>query len=344
MKKLFFINKLMVGLVSTVALSSCDLPLEQVGPNICPSNSFVFEASDLKLDVLDGALVKDIASAGNTVDFSKGGLHIHADLGEIVSWELKISNDDEQKVYSGKSDNVDIYWYGQGDKFDMQNMQFDPGATTIEFEIVCLDMISKKFTVKGVQNFENIDPEFGVMLRDWDQNGVFPVAGTSFSGADGWAGSGGGADPFVFDYFTASPSPAGGAYAEFHGVTPAAEWYLGATSFPITGIESSLTSTNTDEIYLNIFVKGDVHPFAASQVSFKIGTQVYSFNENITWSGWKLISHKLSDYTSKTGDPLNSTALSEAILQLAPGPEAVKELTVNYDFMFFTIGAPLFKD
>ena len=344
MKKLSNLNQLVLGVASALALSSCN-PDFEVGPEICPSDNFSFEASDLKLDVIDGSTIKDISNAGNTVDFSKGGLHITGSLGEVVQWELKISNDNKQKVYSGQSDTIDIYWYGQGDKFDGQNMQFANGAASIEFEIVCLDVITKYFSVQGTQSFDNISPEYGILIRDWDQNGDFPVLGSTFAGADGWAGSGSGANPFTFDYKSPSPSPAGGLYCEFYSVTTAPAWYLGASSFPISGIAAALNTTSADDVYLNYFVKADESlPNAGSQVILKAGTGSYLLSEDITWTGWKLISHKLSDFKSNTGDALNSTDLSEVVLQIGAQPEAATELRVMYDFLLITSGAPLFKD
>ena len=344
MKKLSNLNQLVIGLASAIALFSCN-PDFEVGPEICPSDSFSFTSSDLKLDVINGVTVTDIASASNTVDFSNGGLHITGSLGEVVQWELKISNDDKQKVYSGQSDTIDIYWYGQGDKFDGTNMQFANGAASIEFEIVCLDVISKDFTVQGTQSFDNISPDFGLLIRDWDQNGDFPVQGATFAGADGWSGSGSGASPFTFDYRSPSPSPAGGLYCEFYAFTTAPSWYLGASSFPITGITAALNTTDANDVYLNYFVKADENlPNAGSQVILKAGGGSFLLAEDITWTGWKLISHKLSDFKSATGDALEITDLTEVVLQIGAQPEAATELKVMYDFLLLTSGGPLFQD
>ena len=344
MKNISNLNQFVFVVVSFIAVSSCN-PDFEVGPKLCPSESFNFTSSDLKLDVIDGSTVTDILSNGNIVDFSKGGLHITGSFGETVQWELKISNDDKQKVYFGESDTIDIYWYGQGDKFDGQNMQFSNGSTSIEFEIVCLDVITKNFIVQGTQNFDNISPEFGILIRDWDKNGDFPVLTTTFAGADGWAGSGSGANPFTFDYRSPSPSPAGGLYCEFYALTPAPAWYLGASSFPISGIEASLGTNDPNEVYLNYFVKADEKlPNAGSQMILKAGPKSYKLLEDITWTGWKLISHKLSDFKSSTGDALHTTDISEVVLQLGSQPEATSELKVMYDFILLTSGGPLFND
>jgi len=344
MKKISNLNQLVFGVASVIALSSCN-PDFEVGPEICPSEGFNFTSSDLKLDVINGTTIKDISSNGNTVDFSKGGLHITGSLGEIVQWELKISNDDKQKVYSGQSDTIDIYWYGQGDKFDGENMQFKNGSASIEFEIVCLDIITKDFSVQGTQSFDNISPDFGILLRDWDQNGDFPVASTTFSGADGWSGPGSNISPFTFDYRSPSPSPAGGLYCEFYAVTEAPAWYLGAASFPVSGIAAALNTTSADDVYINYFVKADENlPNAGSQVILKAAPKSYLLSEDITWTGWKLISHKLSDFKSNNGDPLHTSDLSEIVLQIGAQPEAATELKVMYDFLLITSGAPLFKD
>lgn len=326
-------------------LASCAEPIEQVGPNICPTADFNFTASDLNVDVIDGLTTKDLASAGNTVDFSNGGLHIHADFGEIIQWEMKISNDSEQRTYSGESDSIDVYWYGQGDKFDGQNLQFAAGSASIEFEIVCKEMITKNFTVSGVQAFTNINGQYGVLLRDWDQNGTYPVAGTTFDVSDGWAGPGGGANPWEFEYYNTSPSPAGGNFCQFSATTSAPSWYMGSTSYPTAGIENILTETNTDNLYLNIFVKADEnYPNCGSQVGFQYNSVSYLKTEDITWNGWKLLSYKLSEFKSPAGDPLNSTEIANMVMQIGSQPEAVSQLVVMYDFALITAGAPLFKE
>lgn len=341
------ITQLAFGAVA-IFMAACSNPIDQVGPAICPSGDFDFTASDLKVDVLEGSTTKDLASAGNAVDLSQGGLHIHADFGEVIQWEMKIANDTEQRTYSGESDTLDIYWYGQGDKFntETESLQFDAGEASIEFEIVCKEMITKKFNVSGVQDFSNLNGMYGVLLRDWDQKGAFPVTGTTYDDInDGWAGAGGGANPFEFEYYNSTPSPAGGYFCQFHAETNAPSWYMGSTSYPTAGVEDILVEKNTDNLYLNIFVKADENlPNCGSQVGFQHNNVSYLKTEDITWTGWKLLSYKLNEFKSPSGDPLNSTEIANMVMQIGSQPEAVSELTVMYDFALITAGAPLFKE
>lgn len=340
--KNYKIQKVLLGALLIAGLSSCNT--EQVGPDICPSEDFTFTAEDLKVDILSGSTITELSSTDKTVDLSSGGLHIHGSFSEVVTWELKIVNDVEQRTYSGESSDINIYWYGQGDRFNEKDMSFAEGAASIEFEVICSDVIKKDFIVSGVQSFTEIDSSFGVLIRDWDKNGLYPVALSNFSVADGWAGSGGGANPWEFDYYNTISSPAGGRYAQFYGKTSAPSWYMGGTSFPTGGIENILPTSNTDSLYLNIFVKADEDlPNCGSQVGFQSDNVNYLISEDITWKGWKLVSHKLSEYKSPSGDPLTSTEIANMVLQIGSQPEAVNELRVMYDFALITYGEPLFK-
>jgi hypothetical protein len=345
MKNMLYLNKITFAVASLLVIASCESPIDSVGPSICPSESFNFTNDDLKVDVIEGVSVKTLSDAGDTIDFSKGGLHIHAKFDEVVSWEMKITNETEERSYSGLSDSINVFWYGQGNKYDGSNLQFIAGEASIDLEVVCMELVSKVFTVSGEQNFKGISSNYGVLLRDWDQNGAFPISENSYSSADGWAGSGSGANPFEFEYYNTNPSPAGGFYCQFHAETTAPSWYLGATSFDVLGLEDMLASTNTDELYLNFFAKAnDDLPNSASQVGFKVAGVNYGISESITWSGWRLISHKLSDYKSPSGAPLTTSAIETVVLQIGSQPEAVANLEVMYDFMLITVGEPLFKE
>lgn len=339
-------NKLILGIAAFSVVACNEEPLEQIGPNICPTADFNFTASDLKIDFLDGNSAQDLSTLSNVVDFAKGGINIHGDFGEVVQWELKITNDSEQRTFSGESDTLDVYWYGQGDKFDGQNLQFAAGDARVELEVVCKDMISKDFTVTGVQDFSILDPMYGVLLRDWDKNGAYAVAADTFNmNDDGWAGNGSGANPFIFQYYNSNASPAGGYFAEFYAKTAAPSWYLGGTSVPIAGVEALLTETNTENVYVNFFAKADASlPNCGSQVGFKYNAINYLKTADINWTGWKLMTYKLSDFKSNAGEPLNSTELTDIVLQVGAQPEATDELRVNYDFFILTTGAPLFKE
>lgn len=344
MKKTKLFKAVALSAFSAIMFTSCD-NIDQAGPNICPSDGFTFTASDLNVDVLSGSTATDLAAASNTVDLATGGLHIYADFGEVIQWEMKIANDAEQKTYAGESSTLDIYWYGQGDKFNGTDLEFAEGSAKIEFEIVCKEMIQKDFTVVGNQSFTNINPAYGLLIRDWDQNGEYPVAGTTFDVSDGWAGAGGGANPWEFEYYNTDASPAGGYFSQFYAKTAAPSWYMGSTSFPTAGIEASLPTTNTDSLYVNFFVKADENlPNCGSQVGFQASSVNYLVSEDITWEGWKLRSFKLSEFKSPSGDPLTTTTIDNMVLQIGSQPEAVSELRVMYDFAFITVGAPLFKD
>lgn len=345
------VNKFILGAI-VFALVSCNkAPIDQVGPNICPTSEFDFKLEDLKIDFLDGVSATDLGSLSDVVDFSKGGINIHGDFGEVVQWEVKITNDIEQRTYSGESDTLDLFWYGQGDRFDGENLQFSPGNVRIELEVVCKEIITKNISVKGVQSFSNMNSKFGVLLRDWDQNGDFPISGNTYNASDGWFGAAqqivddGPNGIFDFDYQDLDPSPAGGNYAHIYAKSSSLFWYGGATSLPINGVDLSIDETNSENVYVNFFVKADQSlPNCGSQVGFKFNNVSYIKTENITWTDWKLLSYKLSDFKSQAGQPLNSTNVTEFIMQVGSQPEQADELRVQYDFIVLTSGGPLFKE
>ncbi len=182
-------------------------------------------------------------------------------------------------------------------------------------------------------------------MRDFDQNGAFPVAGDVYSVADGWRGSGGGADPWEYEYYSETPSPAGGKYGQFSAVTPAPSWYLGATSFPLTGIQDLLITENVDSLYLNIFVMADEDlPNAGSQIGLQASSQTFLRLEDINWKGWKLLTYKLGDFARTSGAQLTTTNIDNFVLQLGAQPEQATELKVLYDFALITYGSPLFEE
>jgi hypothetical protein len=321
--------------ITLAVFSSCNKVVDEIGPRICPPDSFTFSSDKIMVSGLD---------ADKKVDLSTGGLKIKANFGQKVKWNLKITSDLSQKEYSGEGDSIQVLWYGNSDNYPL----FDVGNCKIELEIPCRDTYVSEFVVSKKPTFSNLDPSFGVLIRDWDMNGKFDVGGTEYNGGDGWAGVNG-SDTSYFNYFTENPSYAGGYYAEFYSKNDALLWYYGSTSFSTNDLETYLSTTNTDSLYLNIMVQGYGVKNTNMEVALQAATVSYFYTEPITWTGWKMVSVKISDMKvlsgPSTGQTLTTLAgVNFAVMQLGAAPLQGVEAKSGYDFMMITVGEPFFKD
>jgi len=313
---------------------SCD-KIDKIGPDLCPTADFSYSVNDLVVDGLN---------ANAEVDLSVEGLNIKAKFTEEVDWTLKIISSTAVKAYSGKSDSINVRWFGNVDAFPL----FKAGTARIELEIACLDKIEKAFTITVDPNFKNLHPSYGIVLRDFDKNGFASVAGEQFMGADGWNGLKNSGDTSHYEYFNSDPSVSGGRYAELYAKTASETWYHGGTSFSFGGFAGSLSTTNADSVYLNFFCKG----YGLVNTGLEIALQVSGDNsgnffhtEPITWEGWKLVSLKLSDLKILGGFTagerfVNVDGLSGVIMQLGSNPEKSTEARSAYDFIMLTVGEP----
>jgi hypothetical protein len=335
-------NIFQVGLFAGV-LSACN-PVEEVGPLICPTDSFSLTTSDLIIEVVSGETETALELSNNEVDLSTGGAHISSDFGEVVDWELTISNGSQEKNYSGKSAVMDIFWYGQPNKFENSKLQFDvEKEIEVSLTVVCHEKVTKNLSIVGIQDFSSLNSKYGILLRDWDTNGFFPIDSNHFTVADGWAGPGPGVTEWNVDYLDDFSSPSGGRYIQLHGIG-IPNWYLGAHSFPTVGLNDLLSSENVDSLYVNVMVSAeDGAENTGSQIAMSVAGFNYSKVESVNWTGWKLLSYKFSDFKSNSGSPLPNSNIESFVLQLGAQPERSSDLKVKYDFVLITVGAPLFE-
>ena len=336
-------NIFQVGFLA-VFLSACN-HLEEVGPRICPSDSFSLTTSDLKIEVISGETETALELSNNEVDLSTGGAHISYDFGEVVDWELTISNGSQVKNYSGISSVMDVFWFGQPNKYENSKLQFDiEKEVEVSLTVVCRDKVTKNISIVGTQDFSSLNPRYGILLRDWDENGEYPILADTFNVADGWAGKGAGVTEWNVDYTDDFSSPSGGKYIQLPGVG-LPNWYLGAHSFPTGGLNGLLSSENVDSLYVNVMVSGEEGgENAGSQIAMAVGGVNYSKVESLNWTGWKLLSYKFSDFKTTSGSPLPNSNIESFILQLGAQPEKSSDLKVRYDFILVTVGAPLFEE
>ena len=169
-------------------LLGCD-PLDEIGPQLCPSDNFSFVSNELKIDVISksGGNFEHlpIANVSNTINLDGEGLHIHAKLSETVKWELEIKLEDGSvsKLYNDESDTISIYWYGNGDEKTL----FTAGKAEVTFRILCVEDVTYSITLLNNPTFRNLHTSYGILIRDWDKNGTFPI-GTLGSPDCPWKG------------------------------------------------------------------------------------------------------------------------------------------------------------
>lgn len=339
---------------SALALfASCD-PLEKVGPQICPSDDFTFQASDLKIDVVskNGSTYEytDLEAASSTVDLTDEGLHIHAKFDEVVKWELeiKMENGSSTKFYSGESDSVSVYWYGNSSKMPL----FSAGKAKLDFSIVCLEDVKASFTLENSPTFKGVHPEFGVLLRDWDQNGDFAI-GTigqgdfSFGTGDGFLWGDTVLNDYKVRYHNTDPSPMGGYYLDLYSKESAPDWYHYATGINASALGDKVDefpTHNADSVFLNFYARGNQDYGNTSLEIVYSGSQSGIWTEHLNWEGWRMISIPLSDFTVGTAPMQSAEGLNYIAMQLGCQPAQDDEAQYDLDFMIITIGAPFFDE
>lgn len=280
-----------------------------------------------------------------SIDFSAGGALIKATLPTIVNWKITLyNNNNQKKEFAGTGKEISIQWYGNVDSIVNDKFLFNTGKVNLQLEVTCKNeiLISKDFSVKGSSNFTGVRDDFGFLIRDWDKNGAFPVSSNNFSASDGWAGAGGGATLSV-NYENTNSSPAGGYYLDMHAVSTSPEWYLGTTSFPAPF--SNYYKIGNGEPYINIFVKGnDNYSNQSVQIGVQIPGVTYIYYAPLDWSGWRLVSIKLSDFRTSNGvylTDLDYPNIESIVLQLGAEPQPSKEVQLYYDFIFLSYDKPL---
>lgn len=337
-------------LVSSLAIFfvACE-PVEEVGPSICPGENFDFSADDIKLYRVGSSGTSEEVSDGDLITLDTSGLRIVADFKKEFLWDLTISKGSFEKTYSGEDSIVDVFWYGQPDKFDGTNISFSEGKVNIDLKIVCKDLITRNVNIKGKQTFKGIDHSFGMLLRDYDKNGASPVRNDSYFFLDGLVNFSPNnvADSNEVYYTSESPSPAGGNSVVFKAAQADPTWYYGFTQFNIENEIDLLQDVSPDEIYLNFFAKKLIDaPNVPANVGFRIeGEDLMLYQEEITWDGWNYVSIPLSDFrNSNTDDPLSNVSdINWFAINLGSFPLQSRFTGVSYDMFLLTLDKPLFE-
>ena len=336
-------------IVFTLLISSCKSPIEDNGPKICPSSKFNFGQDDFKMNALvydeaEKNLVANLVSNGASLDFSEGGVNFYAELDEEVDWEIVINSKTSSASYSflGRSTIIDIDWFGQSKQLPF----FGAEDVEVKFIISCKDPLVYDFTISKKPTFKHVAKDFGLLLRDWDKNGYYPVAGnTPQNGPDGWQGD----VNITFSYDSLNPAYSGAnKHITLYRKSETKLWYFGATSFTLLEIDTLLSTNNPDSLFLNVFIKGG---FENTGIEFGLQSDAVNYMKTgaVDWNGWKMVSVKLSDLIVTSGSSAGTkftditTGDVSFIMSLGANPVQATELQVSYDFVFLSVGKPLFN-
>ena len=348
---MFSIKKIFIIPILLLLLSGCD-PLDKLGPELCPGDDFSFKSDDLKIEVIskNGSDYEfnSLASKSNTIDLNGEGIRVSAKFNEKVKWELEITMDDKSstKLYKGEGDSMDVFWYGNSSKMPL----FSEGKAQITFNILCLEQITQELNLLNQPTFKNLHPNYGILLRDWDQNGDFPVADVNLP-TFAW-GSG---DGFMWGdtafakvkYVNSDPSPMGGNYINLYSKEPAPDWYHFATGISGSGLGDNidrLPTYNADSIYLNFYARGEQEYKNTSLELVYNCSQNGIWKEHLNWEGWKLISVPLSEFKVGTAPLTTVDGLNYFAIQLGCQPVKDDEAQYDLDFLLLTVGSPFLDE
>jgi hypothetical protein len=285
----------------------------KVGPSICPSDAFTHTG-------LSHATVAPLASPG--------GFTLKDTLSEEVDWSITIRGNTSGSVkrYSDRSSKIDVTWYGEPDTALFFNIE----TCTVTLKFACKDAIVSTFDITTKPTFTNV-PNMK-LISDFEGNGATTT----------WGGYGNEQNDVKYNAVVVAPSdpsPQGGNYYKFVGDSIAPSYYFGG--FYSGGAAFAMPGTWTDpsKVYVNIFVNCDGITNSEIQILETPKGLGEVFRKQAKWTGWKLVSFKLSDYEYL--QPLSVTGFD---IGVGSAPEKGYKATIKVDFLIMTYGKPFFVE
>jgi hypothetical protein len=327
--------KLLLNVIFIILLlNSCkhDNFKDFVGPGHCPSPSFsVTTPLNITAQVIP------------SIQLSTTPVVVTAEFNEAVSWTVtfKGNTSGANRIYSNNSKTVNVSWRGEPGS----DVFFKNETVAIEFKIACKD--AETYTRDITANNFNSYPSSGkgLLLSDFDGNGS--VANTFTKpgyNASGWSSY------FtlpneITDYArltTPLTAPQGNYYMVLKGTPGPDSWYVGGgyASVPNLGSISGATS-DPSKMYVNAFINSGGNSTTLLGFTIKSGGVNYSKNINLNWTGWKMVSLKLSDFETKRGIPLtDALSVTDLTFELNPATAKGQPTEANIDFIIFTLNEP----
>jgi len=296
----------MIMTVSSCKKKNFDLG-DYEGDPICASDKFQFTAGN------------DFTISPSTIDFTTTPyVNFTGVMNEKVEWTLTIKGNTTGaiKTFTQRNTVMDVKWYGNADN----DLFFGAESCSVTLSISCKDPITASLTISTVANFA--DPGSFLLLSNWD--GVLPGnQGTWLEYHN--AGINASID-------NTTPSPQGGKYRHFDG---AYGWYIGGfdQAVDLNAFMAGQGVSSPDSIYLNFYLQGStvtVPTLAITESGAK-----FSKNVVINWTGWKLVSYKLSDFNI-----LNPGNITNIAVSIGPNIYAAN-CNVDFDMFVLTARRPL---
>src|SRR6478735_1512190 len=294
MKKLILFLGVMAGMLFSQSCKKNSFePGAYEGVAICASSTFKFKDS-LRVNGSRGPVSADLQIAPHYVT-------ITASLNERVSWTVTIKGtiSNATKTFTGLSDTIGVKWYGTpdggeegGDKFFLTAGE----PVTITVTPACTESHSVNLTLTRGSKYNF----FGSVLCDFD--GVGSVY--AYNSVDPNIG------PWVKNKDTTwvPASPQGGRSHIMYAPENHSGWYIGGMGQAVDLSAVLGTNLRSDSVYINLYVNGTKGTTLTIDMVEKVGNTNYHFKQNIipTWTGWKMVSYKLSDLY--IGNPLKVTS------------------------------------
>lgn len=317
-------KKLTTLIAVTALFFSCEqeeLLAPHLGPALCPPAEYVLDASKLTIEGLD---------QNGKIDFDLGGLRLKADFINRVDWLLTFSSGHQQRQLKGTGKQLDEFWYGESSEG-----LFETGEVEIKLAVCNQEVVLTKEIISKPR-FRNLSPEFGVLIRDWDQNGVRPVSGGTYTAADGGAGPNG-SGTLELIYSDENPSPMGGKYCKLIASFPEPTWYLGYHNFNINSAINSLNVSDPKQLYLNFYVRRGEGKDVSNTIILRESGMNRIDTEELPTKSWMYYAKSFAEIGVKNG-----SLVGDFIFNLGPSTEKTSHLEVDYDFILITVGKPLY--
>ncbi len=301
----------------------------QLGKDICADASF--------------KVTTDLTLSSTNPNMQNSKLNLLAGFSDTTEWWLRIKGKTSgaSKEYHGTSDSLNIDWYGNSGT----DIFFEAEECSFELELNCKGIVATKTAIlMNRPNFKSTN--FSMVFNDFDGVGFYNI----LTGCYNYPGDTSNVHLYRSPITGTLASPQGGQsmYYEANTKDNSNVFFFGGFGRDITSNVGAFIAktkiTNTDSIYLNLYIKGYHSTSPNSQISFSFAhlTEAKNYSIDIDWDGWKMVSIKLSNFISMEGFP--SFSIIDAFdMGIGAGPLQFNRSKFELDFIVLSAGAP-FKD
>jgi hypothetical protein len=279
------------------------------------------------------------------IDFTIKQDTFYAVLSHRVSWTIKIT---------GQGSKAEKIIKGLSDKINSSNASWDGGSDNIMFfrqgEICDVELSFLGSDIVLTDNITIFKTKLysGILISDFDGGGIVPNTSSWYSYSDTASGV---LEISSYGFLnTILPSVQGTKSLHMKGKDLDNDWYIGGCGYwEDKGLDVKLSalSTNPDEIYLNAFINSNGN--TTTGVSFSVfeatgpSRDVFYKNVPVDWTGWKLISYKLSGFSKNPVSVGNGVVDVNTLktMEFVPYPTMIgATCDMNIDYVIFTVGDP----